>query len=132
MGEPGQQDRLTFTRFAHQIEAAREKGYRDNDIIRGVIRAIIPGSALRSYLEGRTQMTLPSLRRILRCHYQESDATDLYKQLAQSNLDLKAGNGTLIPFEGWTEIELKMKALQMSPLVTFPVLVTKNQLQHPS
>ena len=77
-------------------------------------------------------MTLARLHRILRCRYHKKDATDLYKQLAQSNLDLKAGNGTLIPFEGWTEIELKMKALQMSPLVTFPVLVTKNQLQHSS
>ena len=28
-------------------------------------------------------MTLPSLRRILRSHYQERDATDLYKQLAK-------------------------------------------------
>ena len=34
-------------------------------------------------------MTLPSLRRILRCHYQERDATDLYKQLAQLAQDPK-------------------------------------------
>ena len=89
IGEPGQRDRLTFTSLAHQIEAAREKGYRDNDIVQGVIRAIVPGSALRSYLEGRAKITLPSLRRILRCHYQERDATDLYKQLAQLAQDPK-------------------------------------------
>ena len=73
IGEQGQQDRLTFTSLAHHIEAAREKGYRDNDIIRGVIRAIVPGRHCR----------------ILRCHYQERDTTDLNKQLAQLAQDPK-------------------------------------------
>lgn len=36
---------------------------------------------LRSYLEGKTALTLPMLRRILRSHYQEKNATELYKQL---------------------------------------------------
>lgn len=37
---------------------------------------------LRNYLEGKADLTLPTLRRILRCHYQEKSATDLYKQLS--------------------------------------------------
>ena len=37
---------------------------------------------LRSYLEGKSDLRLPTLRRILRCHYQEKSATELYKQLS--------------------------------------------------
>lgn len=37
---------------------------------------------LRSYLEGKTNLTLPTLRWILRCHYQEKSATEVYKQLS--------------------------------------------------
>ncbi len=89
VGEPGQKDRLTFTSLAHQIEAGIEKGYPDRDIVQGVIRAIVPGSPLRSYLEGRSKIPLPSLRRIVRSHFQERDATDLFKQLSQLAQDSK-------------------------------------------
>ncbi len=41
----------------------------------------IPGLQLRSYLEGKADLTLPTLRRILHSHYQEKNATELYKQL---------------------------------------------------
>ncbi len=83
IGEPGQKDRLSFTSLANQIETGLEKGYPDRDVVQGVIRAIAPGLSLRSYLEGRSKIPLPSLRRIIRSHYQERDATDLYKQLSQ-------------------------------------------------
>ncbi len=83
IGEPGQKDRLSFTSLANQIETGLGKSYPDRDIVQGVIRAIAPGSSLRSYLEGRSKISLPSLRRIIRSHYQERDATDLYKQLSQ-------------------------------------------------
>ncbi len=36
---------------------------------------------LRSYLEGKANLTLPTLRQILRSHYQEKSTTDLHKQL---------------------------------------------------
>lgn len=81
IGEPGQKDRLTFSSLARQIESGLTKGYSETDIIDAVIRAITPGLQLRSYLEGKETLTLPALRRILRSHYQERGATDLYKQL---------------------------------------------------
>lgn len=46
-----------------------------------MIRARAPGLQLHSYLEGNANLTLPTLRRILRSHYQEKGGTDLYKQL---------------------------------------------------
>lgn len=81
IGEPGQKDKLTFSSLARQIESGLSKGYPEPDIIDAVIRAITPCLQLRSYLEGKDNLTLPALRRILRSHYQERGATDLYKQL---------------------------------------------------
>ena len=53
IGEPGQKDKLSFSSLAHQIESGRLKGHMEQDLIEGVIRAVLPGSPLRSYLEGR-------------------------------------------------------------------------------
>lgn len=46
-----------------------------------VIKAIASVVRLHSYLEGKANLTLPTLRRILRSHYQENGATELHKQL---------------------------------------------------
>lgn len=82
IGEPGQRDKLTFSSLAHQIENGLSRGYPEIEITDAVIRAISPGSQLRSYLEGKAHLSLPTLRRILRSHFQEKSATELYKQLA--------------------------------------------------
>ncbi|KAL1278520.1 hypothetical protein QQF64_025193 [Cirrhinus molitorella] len=81
IGEPGQKNRLTFSSLARQIENGLSRGYSETEIVDAVIRAIVPGLQLRSYLEGKSGLSLPTLRRILRSHYQERSATELYKQL---------------------------------------------------
>ncbi|XP_033181946.1 uncharacterized protein LOC117152876 [Anabas testudineus] len=81
IGEPGQKEKLSFSSLAHQIEQGISKGFPEPEIVDAVIRAIAPGLQLRSYLEGKPHLTLPTLRRILRFHYQEKGATELYKQL---------------------------------------------------
>ncbi|KAJ7987208.1 hypothetical protein DPEC_G00336360 [Dallia pectoralis] len=81
IGDPGQKDRLSFSSLARQIESGLNKDYSEQEIVDSVIRAITPGLQLRSYLEGKVGLTLPVLRRILRSHYQEKNATELYKQL---------------------------------------------------
>lgn len=81
IGEPGQKDKLTFSSLAHQIEHGLSRGFSELEIVDAVIRAIAPGMQLRSYLEGKINLTLPTLRRILRAHFQERGATELYKQL---------------------------------------------------
>ena len=81
IGEPGQKDRLTFSSLARQIESGLSRDYPELEITDAVIHAITPGLQLRSYLEGKDKLTLPALRRILRSHYQEKGATELYKQL---------------------------------------------------
>ena len=89
IGEPGQRDRLSFSSLIHQIESAAKKGYGDEDIVEAVVRAVVPGSALRSYLEGLPELTLPVLRRMLRAHFQEKGATDLYHRLSRLSQDQK-------------------------------------------
>ncbi|KAK0135228.1 hypothetical protein N1851_028947 [Merluccius polli] len=89
IGEPGQKDRLTFSSLARQIEHGRSKGVPEPEIVDAVIRSIIPGMGLRSYLEGKANLTLPTLRRILRSHYQEKSATELYKQLTSEVQGIK-------------------------------------------
>lgn len=79
IGDPGQKDKLNFSSLAHQIEQGISKEVPELEIIDAVIWAIAPGLQLRSYLEGKTNLTLPTLRRILRFHYQEKGATELYK-----------------------------------------------------
>lgn len=81
IGDLGQKDRLSFSSLARQIEGGLKKGYAEQEIVDSVVRAITPGLQLRSYLEGKAGLTLPMLRRILRSHYQEKNATELYKQL---------------------------------------------------
>ena len=49
---------LSFTSFRRQVEDGQGKGYKDSEIIEGIIRAIQPQNKLRSYLEGRPSLDL--------------------------------------------------------------------------
>ena len=49
-----------------------------------MIKAINPALSLRSYLEGKADLTLAKLQRILLSHYQEKTATQLYHQLSST------------------------------------------------
>ena len=82
IGEPGQKDKLSFVSLVRQIKGALQKGYKPQEVVDAVVRAINPGMRLRSYLEGLSDLTLPRLRPILRSHFQEKSASDLYRQLS--------------------------------------------------
>ena len=83
IGEPGQRDKLSFSSLIHQIQSGLDKKYPEKEIVSAVIRSIVPGAKLRSYLEGKADLTLPTLRRILRAHFREKDATELFNQLSR-------------------------------------------------
>lgn len=72
---------LSFISLVRQIESATTKGYDETEIVEAVILAICPGLPLRSYLESTPDLKLPRLRQILRSHFRESNASDLYHQL---------------------------------------------------
>ena len=82
VGEPGEKDKLSFVSLARQVEHGVRKGFSSEEIIEAMVRAISPGLRLRSYLEGRTDLSLPDLRRVLRAHYREKDATAVFQELS--------------------------------------------------
>ena len=49
-----------------------------------MIKAINPALSLRSNLEGNSDLTLAKMRRILRSHYQDRTATELYHPLSST------------------------------------------------
>ena len=79
---PGQKDQVSYISLNRQIEVALEKGYSIREIVDAVIRSISPSLPLRSYLEAIRELTLPTLRRIIRAHYQEKNSSELYAELA--------------------------------------------------
>ena len=81
IGEAGQKERLSFTSLIHQIDRGTSKGYEEEEIVEAVIRSMTPGLTLRSFLESKPGLDLPTLRRLLRSHYQEKEATELYYDL---------------------------------------------------
>lgn len=84
VGESTSRDTLSFSSLEHQIEGGLKRGYPEMEIMEAVIRAVNPGLKLRSYLEGKRDLTLVTLRQILRTHYAEKDATVLYQQLTKA------------------------------------------------
>ncbi|KAK2564655.1 hypothetical protein P5673_012136 [Acropora cervicornis] len=84
IGDVSQKDRLSFSSLAHQIENCLKNDYTADEIKEAVIKAINPALSLRSYLEGKVDLTLAKLRRIMRSHYQERTATELYHQLSST------------------------------------------------
>ena len=85
IGEPGQKDKVSFTSLMRQLDAGKDKGYAERELVEGVIKAISPGMRLRSYLESKEKLTLSTLKEILEVHFREGDATALYKELSSAS-----------------------------------------------
>ena len=82
IGEPGQTEKLTFVSLTHQIDSGLKRGYKERDIVDAITRSISPHSSLRSYVETLSDLSLAKLRKVLRVHYREKTASELYQQLA--------------------------------------------------
>merc|ERR1712150_154150 len=78
---PKQKDKLDFTTLAFQIERGVKKNYSEDEIVEAVVKAVSPELNLRGYLVSTPNLHLKKLRRILRSHYQEPEATSLFTQL---------------------------------------------------
>jgi hypothetical protein len=72
---------IIFFNLIRQIEAAVTKGHTEAEITQAVVQAVLPGSSLRGYLEGRPHLSLAGFRGILRGHYRERTVTELYHEL---------------------------------------------------
>ena len=108
IGSPGQKDKLTYTGLSFQIVSARQRGFSDADICAAVIKAIVPGEDLRTYLEMCPELNLETMIPILRAHFKETDATAVFTELS---------NGTQQPSESENDFCLRMMALRQKVLL---------------
>ena len=53
-----EKDKLSYTSLAYQIKKGRKSGYNDNEICVGVIKKIVLGNHLRSYLESKPSLNI--------------------------------------------------------------------------
>ena len=82
IGSQGTKGQLSFISLSWQIESGKEKGYLDRDIIDAIIKCIALGLPLRDYLEAMRETGLPTVIKIIRAHYQEENARELYASLS--------------------------------------------------
>ena len=76
------EDGLSFVSLSRQIDAGLKAGYKENEIIDAVIRAVSPSLQLRSYLEMIQGLTLTCLRLIMKAHFKQKSGTELYQELS--------------------------------------------------
>lgn len=84
IGEVCQKETLSYTSLSFQLKQGKESGYSTKEIISGVIRAIKPGTPLRTYLETRIDLDEASLLKILRSHFKERDSTAVFNEMVNS------------------------------------------------
>ena len=75
-------DGLSFVSLARQIESGIKAGYKETEIVEAVIRAVSPSLKLRSYLEMIQDLSLSRLRQIMKAHFKQKSATELYQELS--------------------------------------------------
>lgn len=80
---------ISFTSYRRQVEDGVKKGYKEGEVIEGIIRAITPQNNLRSYLEGRPLLQLSDINSLIRSYYKEKTATELYQTLSNLTQDIK-------------------------------------------
>ena len=87
IGGPGEKGKLNFISVVRKIERALHQGYSETEVCEAVIEMISPEQKLRSLLDGKFDLNLPTLRRFLRSHFKEAEATELYNQLCNLSQD---------------------------------------------
>ena len=74
-------DGLSFVSLARQIESVIKACYKATEIVEAVIRAVSPSLKLRSYVEMIEDLSLSRLRQIMKAHFKQKSATELYQEL---------------------------------------------------
>lgn len=110
IGEAGQKEKLSYTSLNNQIESGVRKGYAEAEIIEAVIRAVSPGLPLRELLEIKRDLTLSTLKTILRGHYKIDSSSDLLHRLMNISQEPKESAQSFL----FRAIELREKLLWIS------------------
>ena len=61
IGVANQKDKLTYVSLMHQIDEAQEAGCEESEVVRSIIRAMIPSLTLRNVLESTPNLSLNQL-----------------------------------------------------------------------
>ena len=69
---------LSYISVTRQIDSAKQKGYEDPEIFDALIKAISPALQLRTYLEAMREAGLETVMKIIRAHFQEKSASELF------------------------------------------------------
>lgn len=96
IGEAGQKDQPSFTCLNNQIESGVKKGYSENEIIEAIIKALSLVLHLRDLLEVKRELTLPTLKIILRGQYKVGSSSDLLHRLKNISQDPKESAQTFL------------------------------------
>ena len=80
VGDPSNEKDIGYLGIVRQMREGIEKGYHESEIVAAVLKVIIPKS-LRSYLGMTKRLKIAKLSQVLRIHYHEKSATDLYQEI---------------------------------------------------
>ena len=108
IGNPGQKDKLAYGSLSYQIQNGKERGFSEKEICSAVIRAITPGSTLRTYFECCENLKLNFLIQVLCSHFKEKDATSVFTEMSNA-VQLGSEN----------ELEFCMRLMGMRQKVNF-------------
>lgn len=75
---------MTYAGILHQMNWGMELEFDEKEICSAVIRAITPGSIIRTYLDGRRGLTLKQLKSHLKSHFCEKDVTSVYNDMTHA------------------------------------------------
>lgn len=95
IGGVGEKDKLSYISLSYQISNAKKLGYSEEMICGAVIKAIMPGNHLRTYLESKHLLTLSSLIEIMRSHFREKDSSSVFSELSNA---AQAANESCLDF----------------------------------
>ena len=81
LGPQGMKENLSFMSLNRQIEEGLKRGYEDKEVIDGIIKCISSSLPLKDYIEAMRESGLETINKILRAHFQEKNASELYASL---------------------------------------------------
>ena len=75
------QKEINYINLCSQINEAKAIGYKAEEIVAAVKKAILPGTGLRTYFDSQDTISLDNMLKFLRNYFQEKSPTELFNTL---------------------------------------------------
>lgn len=95
VGDADSDKDIGYLGAVRQIQDGLKRGYPETEVIAAVIKSITP-KTLRNYISMVNNLTISKLFNILRLHYKEQSATELYQNLVQMKQEKKEDASTFV------------------------------------